>query len=190
MNIKDGDILLCKSSDIVSRLIMWGTDSVYSHVAVVASEKLGLIIEAVPAGGVRAISIGNYKTAFDLYRVKVGYAFDSPEVTAYLVSMLARGYDFKSVVRLGWKMFLRKMRLLKLLGLKAAGNKKASDELQEDNDYFCSELCYRAFYEGGGLDIVPQVGSAETTSPGDIARSGVLERIDRGTAGAANKESV
>lgn len=37
---QDGDILLCKGSDPVSRLIKWGTKSVYSHVAIIASAQL------------------------------------------------------------------------------------------------------------------------------------------------------
>ena len=74
-------------------------------------------------------------------------------------------------------MALRKLKLAQLFGLKLAGNKKAADALQEDQDYFCSELCYQAFFIGGGLDIVPQVGDAETTSPGDIARSPVIQKV-------------
>jgi len=46
--------------------------------------------------------------------------------------------------------------------------------LQKDKDYFCSELVYEAFYRGGGLDIVPDIGEGDITSPGDIARSWVL----------------
>ena len=34
-----------------------------------------------------------------------------------------------------------------------------------------------AFSDGGGLDIVPDVGMSEVTSPGDIARSGVITSI-------------
>ena len=33
---------------------------------------------------------------------------------------------------------------------------------------------YEAFYRGGGLDIVPDIGEVDITSPGDIARSSVL----------------
>lgn len=58
---KDGDILLCKGHDLISELIKWGTNSAYSHVAIVASADLRLIIEAIPAGGVRAISVENFK---------------------------------------------------------------------------------------------------------------------------------
>ena len=174
--MQDGDILLCKGSSLTARLIMWGTGSVYSHVAVMASAKLGLIIEAVPKGGVRAISIENYKEVYDLYRVKDRSSFDLSEVAAYLVRMLAQAYDFKSTLKLGWKLSLRKMGLVRLALLKAAGQKPAADALQEDQDYFCSELCYCAF-KAGGLDIVPQIGEAETTSPGDIAGSPLIEKV-------------
>ena len=114
--MQDGDILLCKGNSLTARLIMWGTGSVYSHVAVMASAKLGLIIEAIPKGGVRAISIENYKEVYDLYRVKDRSSFDLSEVAAYLVRMLARAYDFKSTLKLGWKLSLRKMGLVRLAG--------------------------------------------------------------------------
>ena len=174
--LQDGDILLCKSNGVVPSLIKWGTGSIYSHVSVVASSKLGIIIEAVPEGGVRAIAIVNYKTPYDIYRVKPGIQFKLAGVIAYLIKMLARKYDLVSTVKLGWKMGLRKLRLFKLFGLKVTGNKKAADQLQEDQDFFCSELVYEAFYVGGGVDIVPQTDDAETTSPGDIARSPILQK--------------
>jgi len=175
--IQDGDILLCKGDDLIARLIRWGTRSQYSHVAIVASANLGLIIEAIPTGGVRAISVENYNGKYDIYRVKPEYTFKSAEVTAYLVKMLARGYDFKSVAILVWKMLLRRLRLIKLLGLKILRNKDAADSLQENQDYFCSELCYKAFFFGGGLDIVPDTSDGETTSPGDIAKSRIIQKI-------------
>ena len=173
--LSDGDILLCKGNDLIARLIKWGTRSQYSHVAVIASAKLGLVIEAVPKGGVRAIYYKNLKSPHEIYRVKPEYLFQHEGVVSYLITTLARAYDFRSVIRLGWKLGLRRLRLLKLLGLKMLRCKASADALQEDEDYFCSELCYKAFYFGGGLDIVPHVDSAETTSPGDIANSPILE---------------
>ena len=174
LQFNDGDILLCSGEGIVPSLIKWGTGSKYSHVAVIASSKLGLIVEAIPEGGVRAISVENYKTSYDVYRVKPAYEFKHSHVVFYLIKMLARKYDYP--IKLVFKLALRKLRLIKLFGLKVIGNKKAADQLQEDQDYFCSELCYRAF-EAGGLDIVPQIGDAEITSPGDIAGSPVIEKI-------------
>ncbi|MBI3999288.1 MAG: hypothetical protein HY351_01615, partial [Candidatus Omnitrophica bacterium] len=151
---------------MIPSLIKWGTESKYSHVAVIASAQLGLIIEAIPQGGVRAISVENYKTPYDVYRVKPDFTFNPIGVVSYLIKMLARKYDTRSTIKLGWKMGLRKLKLIQLFGLKVVGNKKAADELQEDQDYFCSELVYAAFFIGGGLDIVPQISDAETTSPG------------------------
>ena len=174
---KDGDILLCVGRDLISKLIKWGTNSTYSHVAIVASADLGLIIEAIPAGGVRAISIENFKESYDIYRIKSNQLFNNIGVISYLIKMLARKYDFKSAIRLGWKMFLRRLRLVKLAGLKMVRLKDMSDALQEDQDYFCSELCYKAFCLGGGLDIVPEIGDGETISPGDIARSSMIEKV-------------
>ena len=130
--IKDGDILLCKSDDLVARLIKWGTGSDYSHVAVVASGDLGLIIEAIPEGGVRAISIENYKTTFDLYRVSDPTSYQLSDVVAYLIRMLARKYDFPSTIKLGWKLFLRRINLVKLAAHKIAKQKEAADLLQEN----------------------------------------------------------
>lgn len=174
--IQDSDILLCKSTGFIPALIQWETGSVYSHVAVIASAKLGLIVEAVPEGGVRAIWIENYKTPHDLYRVKDRASFNHSEVVAYLIRTLARKYDFQSTIQLGWKFFLRRLGLVRLAALKIAKQKEAADSLQKDQDYFCSELCYRAFM-AGGLDIVPQIGDAETTTPGDIARSPLMMKV-------------
>ncbi|MDD4202183.1 MAG: YiiX/YebB-like N1pC/P60 family cysteine hydrolase [Candidatus Omnitrophica bacterium] len=175
--LKNGDILLCKGYDIVSCLIKRNTGSIYSHVAVIASAELGLVVEAIPTGGVRAISIDNYKTSYDVYRVKEEYVFDVSGVVSYLVRMLARGYDFISVTRLGFKMLRRRSKLAKLLGLKLLHKKSSADTLQEGEDYFCSELCYKAFFFGGKLDIVPEVADGETTSPGDISRSLIVEKV-------------
>lgn len=174
---KDGDILLCKGYDLISKLIKWGTNSAYSHVAIVASANLGLVIESIPAGGVRAMSVENFKESYEIYRIKPSQSFNNGGVISYLIKMLARKYDFKSVLWLGWKMFLRRLRLVKLAGLKLVKLKAVSDALQEDQDYFCSELCYKAFFFGGGLDIVPEISDGETTSPGDIARSSIIEKI-------------
>ena len=49
--------------------------------------------------------------------------------------------------------------------------KRIANKWQKDRDYFCSELCYEAFYQGGNIDIVPDLHEADITSPGDIAKS-------------------
>ena len=37
----------------------------------------------------------------------------------------------------------------------------------------------QALYLGGGLDIVPDITEADITSPGDIAESGLVERVEK-----------
>lgn len=175
--IQSGDVLLCKGKGLIPWIIKWGTKSVYSHVAIIASAEHKLVIEAIPEGGVRAISLENFHTPFEIYRVKKEHSFNHTGVVSYLILMLARKYDFLSAVKFGWKLFKRKMGIVQLAGLKVVGLKEKADALQENQDFFCSELCYRAFNEGGGLDIVPQIGDAETTSPGDIARSPILTKV-------------
>lgn len=176
IQFKDSDILLCKSTGLVPALIRWNTGSPYSHVAVIASAQLHLLIEAIPQGGVRAIHVENLKATYDVYRVKPEFSFDCEEVTAFLIRMLARKYDFLSTIRLGGKLLMRRLKLVQLAALKVMKKKEAADRLQEGQDYFCSELTYSAFLHAG-VDIVPQIGDAETTSPGDIARSPIIEKV-------------
>jgi len=166
--MKPGDILLFKAEkELLSRLIAWGMNSRYSHVAVCVSPEINLAIEALTRGGVRARDIRQIKEKYDVYRIKDGY--DLNGVISYLVSRLNSNYDVWGVIFLGLLKLLVKMRL----PLKHAANK-----WQKDRDYFCSELCYEAFREGGGLDIVPDISEADITSPGDISRSSRLELVN------------
>ena len=90
-------------------------------------------------------------------------------MTSYLQQSLGRHYDYAGVLWLGvLKFFSDKLKL---------PFKNKANNWQKDHDYFCSELCYEAFHVGGGLDIVPEISEAEITSPADISRSKVLERV-------------
>ena len=163
-----GDILLFKAgNDLISKLIAWGTDSPYSHVAVCVAPELDIAIEAITWGGVRARAISKIPQSYDVYRVREGYAYDLAKTVAFLVKQLNNRYDYPGVCYLG---------ILKLLAKIFKGLKDRANKWQKDNDYFCSELCYEAF-NFGGLDIVPQVPQAEITSPADIAESKVLEPV-------------
>lgn len=166
-----GDILLFKAEkDFFSRLIAWGTNSPYCHVAICVSPEMHLAIEAMTKGGVRARDIRQIKESYDIYRVKDRHNLDLNGAISYLVSRLNCRYDYKGVVFLG---------LLKVMA-KIVGKslKTIANQWQKDRDYFCSELCYEAFYHGGRLDIVPDLPEADITSPGDIAKSGVVERVE------------
>jgi len=166
--MNSGDILLFKGEGGLSRLIAWGTGSEYTHVAVCVSSQMNLAVEAIAGGGVRAIDIRQIKENYDVYRVKQGNNYDLDGALSYLVDKLNSKYDYLGVLFLGLLKVLAKL----YLPLRIKANK-----WQKDRDYFCSELCFKAFYTGGGLDIVPDISEADITSPGDISRSSVLERI-------------
>jgi uncharacterized protein YycO len=167
--MKPGDILLFKAErDFISRLIAWGTESKYSHVAICVSPKMNLAIEAVARGGVRARDIRKIPQDYDIYRVKADYSYNLDGVVSYLVDKLNQSYDYPGVIWLGF------IKLLAKLGLPL---KITANNWQKQRDYFCSELCYQAFSSGGGLDIVPEIPEADITSPADISQSSVIEAV-------------
>ena len=165
--MQSGDILLFKGEDGISRLIAWGTGSKYSHVAVCVSPQMSLAIEAITRGGVRARDIRKIKQNYDLYRIRQKHAYDLNKTISYLVEKLNSRYDYFGVLFLG---------LLKVLAKIGRPLKEVANKWQKDRDYFCSELCYEAF-DYAGLDIVPDVPEADITSPGDIARSKIVELV-------------
>lgn len=166
--MKAGDILLFKAEkDFVSNLIAWGTNSKYSHVAMCISPELDLAIEAITRGGVRARSISQIPRDYDIYRVKPEYTYELSKAIAFLVKQLNNRYDYWGVAYLG---------LLKIVAKLFKRIKQRANLWQKSRDYFCSELCYEA-YNHAGLDIVPDIPSAEITSPGDIAKSNLVELV-------------
>ncbi len=159
------DILLYKGTSFVSKLIQWKTQSLYSHVAVVVEADTNLAIESNTGSrsGVRALDLRKLDAKIiDVFRIKAGHPFRKEEVISYLVDSLGSHYDYPGVLFLG--------------ALKALNLKKQANSWQKKKDYFCSELVYEAF-SSAGLDIVPQIGQSDITSPGDISRSPVLEKI-------------
>jgi uncharacterized protein YycO len=166
--MKNGDILLFKAErDLISQLIAWGTDSVYSHVAVCVATDMNLAIESMTRGGVRARDISRIPQDYDVYRIKEGYNYDLSKTVTFLVTQLNNKYDYWGVIYLG---------ILKLASKVFKKLKPMANKWQKDRDYFCSELCYEAF-NNGGLDIVPEIDSSAITSPGDISESSVIEQI-------------
>ncbi len=166
--MKPGDILLFKGEDGFSKLIAWGTKSKYTHVAICVSPEMNLAIEAIAGGGVRAIDIRRIKEKYDVYRVKEGNNYDLNGAMSYLVSKLNSHYDCFGVFFLG---------LLKAIAKLYLPFKITANKWQKERDYFCSELCFEAFYTGGGLDIVPDIPEADVTSPGDISKSRLIELV-------------
>ena len=168
--LKTCDILLYKGKGFTSRLIQIGTLSPYNHVAVVVDPKIHLAIESNTGhqDGVRALDLRKLnQDEVDFFRVKAGLSFDRDQVISFLVAHLGARYDYAGVAWLG---------VLKFSSLLTGFTAKPYNQFQKNKDYFCSELTYAAF-KAGGLDIVPQVGEADITSPGDIAASSRIEKI-------------
>ena len=157
--MRSGDILLFRGSGLMSKIIQWGTSSIYSHTGICANAEMDLLIEA--QGCVRAADIRTM-TDYDIFRVKHGHRYDLNKVISFLVSKLNSRYDYKGVIFLG---------IMKLFRLKKMANK-----WQKDRDYFCSELVYEAF-KAGGLQIVNKE-SAGVISPADLSRSDILLKVD------------
>lgn len=164
------DILLYKSSGFTSWLIEVGTKSAYSHIAVVVDPRIFLGIESNVGhqSGVRAMDLRKSdEKKVDIFRVKPEFTFNGGKVVSFLVGHLGARYDWAGVMWLG---------VLKATSFITGGKFERHNQFQQKKDYFCSELVYEAFKEAG-LDIVPQIGEADITSPGDIAASERLERI-------------
>ena len=170
--LKTCDILLYKGRDFNSRLIQWGTKSFYSHIAVVVHSGMHLGIESNVGhqAGVRAFDLRKLdRGEIDTFRVKSQYVYESHKAVSYLVAHLGAKYDWGGVIVLGAMKVASFLTGFKLL--------KGFNRFQKAKDYFCSELVYEAFAQAG-LDIVPEIGRAEITSPGDIANSTVLEKLE------------
>lgn len=166
--MKAGDILLFKAEEkLLSKLIAWGTNSKYSHVAICVSPEMNLAIESMAGGGVRARDIRQVKEEYDVYRIKEDFSYNLAKTISYLVSKLNLKYDYFGIFFLGF---------LKLLAKIGRPLKDVTNKWQKDRDYFCSELCYEAF-EFGGLDIVPDVPEADITSPADISKSSIVAHV-------------
>ena len=130
---------------------------------------MNLAIEAITRGGVRARDIRKIPDEYDVYRVKSQYNYDLSETISYLVNKLNSRYDYLGVIFLG---------ILKLIAKIGFPTQGLANRWQKNRDYFCSELCYEAFRFSGGLDIVPRIPDADITSPGDIAQSDIVERVE------------
>lgn len=168
--LKPCDVLLYKGAGFTSQLIRWGTKSSYSHVAQVVEPQISLAIESNTGhqSGVRAIDLRKLPEAeIDVFRIKPEFSFDSDKVISFLVAHLGADFDYPGVIWLG---------VLKGLSVLTGLQYQPYNQFQKEKDYFCSELCYEAFKEGG-LDIVPEVDEADITSPADIAASARLQKI-------------
>ena len=164
------DILLYRGRGFTAWVIQKLSRSKYSHVALVVDLSLNLGIESNTGhqAGVRAFDLRklDMKTV-DTFRLKSQYKVENETILSYLVGHLGANYDYLGVIFLG---------ILKLLSLLTFTLWRPHNWWQIKQDYFCSELVWEAF-AADGMDLVPQTGTADITSPGDIAKSDLLVKI-------------
>ena len=164
------DILLYRGKGFNAWFIKSLTKGPYSHVALIVNPEMNLGIESNTGhqSGVRAFDLRKLDLKdVDVYRLKSQYSIEKEAVISYLVAQLGKRYDFLGVIFLG---------ILKLVSLLTFTIAKPHNWWQKKQDYFCSELVWEAFATNG-MDIVPQTGGSDVTSPGDIAKSDLLQPV-------------
>jgi hypothetical protein len=166
LQIKNGDVFMYKGKKIFSRLIRWLTKSPYSHagIAVWWNERL-MVMEAVMRG-VRVAplsrNIYQHKGNIEWFSCKKEIA----EEDRLRMVIFAQEELGKSYAR--WKAVLFGLKVL----FKRDLNKK--DELRMENKLFCSQYVAQ-IYNSIGLDLKKN-REDRFMSPGDIARSSLLEK--------------
>ena len=165
------DILLYRGTGFNAWFIKFLTKSRYSHVAVVVDPGTSKGIESNTGhrSGVRKFDLSKLDmSAVDVYRLYPQYQVEVKTVIGYLDDRLGARYDWFGVIFLGF---------LKLLSLLTLTILKPHNWWQRKQDYFCSELVWEAF-ASDGIDLTPQTGGSDITSPGDIAESPMLQHIN------------
>jgi len=155
---------LYKSKTIVSRLIRWQTRGDYSHAALHCD---GEAIEAWHRGGVQRGPIGHLHkkgTVIDIF--KVNKLYTNTLTKAFAVEQVGKPYDFTMVGR-----------FVSRRGVSRRSKKK----------WFCSELVFDAFVEGG-LRLFKNTQGWEV-SPDLLKRSPYLTFSHKITIGETNDEN-
>lgn len=149
-------VALYKGKGIISSLIKWQSDGVYSHAAIWLPD--GNVIESWAPGGVRRDptpwTAHNDTTDIDRFRVTI--PVDWEKALAFLHGEIGQPYDYLAIAR-----FMTRLR-------------GASDKA-----WFCSELVYMALLVGGA-EILRRT-QAWQVSPSKLALSPFLEKIESHT---------
>ncbi len=162
--IQTGDVLLFRGTSAVSRIIRWGSRSEYSHAGLAAWWGDRLIVFQAVSHGAQVVPVSS---AVDVYDGQVDWWAPRADITVdpeilldYAVKMLGRAYAFNGVINLMWRMAIRRFKGL-------------PDPKAAPKELFCSQYvsyCYRQ----AGVDLAKNIDDG-STSPGDLARGGLLE---------------
>jgi hypothetical protein len=181
-DIRTGDVLLFRGTSALSRVIQWGSRSVYSHAGfaalwggrVMVFQSTGRGAEVLPL----STAVGSYDGRVDLYRLAEGAraAVREEALVAAGIALLGRRYATWPLLGLMWRMAQGRFR-----GRKDAG--------KDPLEVFCSQYvshCFRA----AGLDLVPDTDDA-STSPGDLSLSAhlTMEAVLRDDTGTRARRS-
>jgi hypothetical protein len=170
--IQDADVLLFRGANFVSRLIEVGTDSPYSHAAIVfrsaANDPLQTdygpgrvcLIEAVGKGikmGLLSEEVASYNGALELWRLEDEYLGKLSPLKAIAEARryLGRPYAFWHLL-----LFAFDWLTLGLLRLRSCSRDRRA--------FFCSQLVSRAYVKGG-VDLNVRYGDA-ATAPADLVK--------------------
>ncbi len=165
--IRTGDIFLFQGQSPISRLIRWGSESIYSHAGFAAWWGGRLMVFQAAGRGAEVLPVSS---AVDAYDGQVDwFALAEPHrpsvnteiLLTDALTLLGRSYAKLGLIELMWRMARGRFR----------GRADAKDC---PDSVFCSQYvsyCYRR----AGLDLVADTDDG-STSPGDLARSPLLER--------------
>lgn len=192
--IADGDVLLFRSSGIVSALIRWATRSPYSHAGLAAwwGDDL-MLLESREFRGCRAVRLSNALRSgahIDLFKLVPWWPVPDDarqKVVAAARDRLGQSYGWRSIlldaagrlpVLAGLQALgvLRKVPLLgRLLDLVPWGRAYSTEDLEDPGTRVKCSTFVAWCWRHAGLDMVPHLAD-RSTDPGDLARSAILVR--------------
>lgn len=163
--IRTGDVLLFQGKSLLSRIIQWGSKSVYSHAGFAAWWDDRLMVFQASGRGAEVLPVSSAVDAYDgqvdWYAVSDPWRahLDEDVMLTRAVNLLGRAYATRGLIELAFRMAIGRFRDI-------------PDPKAAPNEVFCSQyvsFCYRE----AGLDLVPGTNDP-CTSPADLANSPYL----------------
>jgi hypothetical protein len=165
--IRSGDVLMYRGRSLASRLIRLVTGSPYSHAGIAAwwNDRL-MVMEAVGRGVVvtpLSANVAGYHGSVEWFTSVVEIDAGTRErMVRFAQEELGKEYGRWNAIALGLRLLFKK-------------GVEARDTLRRAQRLFCSHYVAQ-IYNAGGVDLQRGV-SDRFMSPGDIARSPVLQRV-------------
>jgi hypothetical protein len=164
--IHTGDVFLFQGTTLVSRFIRWGSDSPYSHAGIALWSLERLMVVQAATRGVEVLpashAVMRYDGQVDWWQPTEATReqLKLPVLVNSAIDELGKPFAVLPLLALVARMFRRE-------------EWRNPDPQGKEPDYFCSQLVSRC-YRRGGVDLVPDKADHDT-SPGDLARSGLLQ---------------